>query len=292
MTDAPRDPAPPVLDTQVVAPAAGAPLDFASLVAAGPPRLQVGPVLSRTLWVWWAHVGAFTAMSIVVYAPMLAGFGWFFAWAMGAARGAPPVASEVFGRSAALFAALGVTMVLSVVQMGAVTYGTVRRLQGERAPFGRMIAVGFRRGLPVVGTGFVVAIVTVLGFMAFLVPGVVFLVASCVSTPAAVVERPGMFGAIRRSFDLTRGNRWPLLAAGLVIVVVLWILSAVVQVAATLLTSLFLPPGEAVAFTVVTSQLGSALFSVIPVVAISVCYHDLRLLKEGVDTAQLAKVFE
>ncbi len=43
---------------------------------------------------------------------------------------------------------------------------------------------------------------------------------------------------------------------------------------------------------IVASQLGSAVFSVLPAVAVAVCYHDLRRAKEGVDTAELARVFE
>jgi hypothetical protein len=183
------------------------------------------------------------------------------------------------------------SLVLWVVEVGAVTYGAVRWLNGERAPLARMVGVGFRRGLPVVGTGFLVWLVTIAGFFLLLVPGVLFLVAACVAIPAAVVERPGLVGAIRRSFDLTRGSRWALFAAGLVIGVLQAVLSAVVQ-AAFLLFAAVIPPAWAFGATMVASQVGNALFSVLPIVAIAVCYHDLRLAKEGADTAELARVFE
>jgi hypothetical protein len=281
--DAPAEAGQPVLETQLVAPAA---------VATAAPRLAVGDVLSRTMRVWWAHVGPFTAMSVVVYAPMLAAFGLFFGWVLGAPAGRPPDAAELGPRIAAMLAGSAVTLVLSVVQLGAVTYATIGFLRGERATLGRMLGAGFRRGLPVVGTGFAVWLVTMAGFLLLFVPGVLFLVAACVAVPAAVVERPGVVGAIRRSFDLTRGSRGALFAAGLVIMVVLWVLSAVVQVAAMVLASLALSPAEAMPLTLVTSQLGNALFSVVPVVAIAVCYHDLRFAREGVETAELARVFE
>lgn len=273
----------PVLETQLVAPAAG---------AAAAPRLSVGDVLSRTLRVWWAHVAAFTAMSVVVYAPLLAAFGLFFGWILSAPAGRPPDAAELGPRIAALLAGSAVTMVLSVVQAGAVTFATVGLLRGERASLGRMLAVGFRRGLPVVGTGLVLWLATMAGFLLLFVPGILFLVAACVAIPAAVVERPGVLGAIRRSFELTRGSRGALFLAGLAIIVVLWALSAAVQVAAMVLASLVLSPAQAMPLTLVTSQLGNALFSVVPVVAIAVCYHDLRVAREGVDTAELARVFE
>ena len=82
MSDAPVDPREPILDTQIVAPA---------VLASAGPRFTVGGVLSRTLRVWWAHVWAFSAMSVVVFAPMLVGFP-LVAWSTfqrGQAGGAP-----------------------------------------------------------------------------------------------------------------------------------------------------------------------------------------------------------
>lgn len=283
MSEAPVDPGRQVLETRLVAPAPSAP--------AGGPRFTVGGVLSRTLRVWWAHVWSFGAMSLVVYAPMLVGFALVWAAFQGALAPRAPGPGELARGMALAFAGGAASLALAVVQMGAVTYGTVRWLHGERAAFGRMVAVGLRRGLPVVGTGFLVWLLTFAGLLLVFVPGIVFLVAACVAVPAAVVERPGVLGALRRSFELTRGSRWALFAAGLVLLVVLWVLSALLQVAATLVVPA-LPPAWAVGAMLVASQVGNVLFSVLPVVAIAVCYHDLRQAKEGVDTAELARVFE
>ncbi len=256
------------------------------------PRFTVGGALSRTLRVWWGHVWVFTAMSLVVYGPMIAAFAFFFAWATTAtdARSAPQPA-EIAKAFAGFVGGAAVTVVLSVVQVGAVTYCTVRHLHGERATVGRMLSAGLRRGLPVVGTGLVVSIVAGAGTLLLVVPGVMFMVAACVAVPAAVVERPGIMGALRRSFDLTRGYRWPLFATGGVVMVVLWILQLGTQLAFTV-ASVALPRGQSTLLPLLGSQIGNALFSVIPAVAIAVCYHDLRLAKEGVDTAELARVFE
>lgn len=289
MPDVPAQPGPPILETQP------APPSWESLSAAAPaagPRFTVGGALSRTLRIWWSHVWVFTGMSLVVYAPVVVASAFFFAWATGIAGGRPPPqAADVAKGFAGLLAAAAVTMVLSVVQIGAVTYATVQHLHGERARIGRMLAVGLRRGLPVVGVGFVVSIVSGAGMLLLVVPGLMFMVAACVAVPAAVVERRGVGGALERSFVLTRGSRWPLFATGAVVMVVLWILSMFTQLALTV-AAVTLPRAQAVAVPLVGSQLGNALFSVIPGIAIAVCYHDLRLAKEGVDTAELAKVFE
>jgi hypothetical protein len=255
-------------------------------------RFTVGGVVSGTIQVWWKHLGAFTLMSLVVYAPLGITLGVLFRAAF---RDPAPFAGPVpSGSTVAL--ALGAvslaTIILAVVQAGAVTYGAVRHLQGGAARFGEMIAVGFRRGLPVVATGVLLSLAVLGGSLLFLVPGVFVAVATSVAVPAAVVERPGAFGALRRSFALTRGSRWLLFAAFLALLVIVWALAALVQVAATIAASLLLPPGDALLGVLVATQLGNAVFSALPLVGMAVAYHDLRVAKEGVGADALARVFE
>jgi hypothetical protein len=155
-----------------------------------------------------------------------------------------------------------------------------------------MLRVGLRRGLPVVAVGFLLWLAAFAGFALLVVPGLLWMAAACVAIPAAVVERPGTLGAFRRSFALTRGHRWSLFAAGAAILFIVWALGAVVQVGATALCATVLPPERAVVVTLVATQLGNVLFAALPVVGVAVAYHDVRVAKEGVDTAALARVFE
>jgi hypothetical protein len=271
----------PILDTQLLVPAPVAhPVPLA-------PALTVGGIVGKTLRVWWKRVLPFTAMSVVVYSPIVAGL--TVVWSLALRTQGEP---EVPTLAVAVVGAVVVTIVLAVIQAGAVTYGTVRHLQGERAGLGEMLRVGVRRGLPVVGVGFLLSLAVVLALFLLVVPGILVMVATCVAIPAAVVERPGTIGAIRRSLALTRGSRWPLFAAGLAILFLGWSLGAVVQVGATVLCTTLLPAEQALTATLVASQLGNVLFAVLPLVGVAVAYHDLRVAKEGVDTVALARVFE
>lgn len=274
----------PVLETRILAPAAPAGWE----VPLGH-RFAVGAVLGTTASVWWRHVLAFTAMSVVVYLPLTAAFGAF-----GAVLSSGFEEARRFPRllGAGAIAVPLATLLLAVIQAGAVTFATVRHLSGERVRVLDMLRAGVRRGLPVVGVGVVVWLGTVLGTVLLVVPGVLFAVASCVSIPAAVVERQGVLGAIRRSFALTRGRRWALFAAGLAVLLASWVLAAVMQVGAAALASALVSPRRAPVAMLLSSQIGNSLFSALPLIAIAVSYHELRVEKEGVDTAALAKVFE
>jgi hypothetical protein len=250
-------------------------------------RFTVGGVVSRTMRAWWRHAPAFTVMSIVVYAPTVAALVALF----GTFGGRADEGFVTRGVAAVTGASLA-SLALGFVQLGAVTYGTVRTLAGERARLGAMLAAGFRRGLPVAATGLLVWLATLGGLLLLVVPGVMIMVATSVALPAAVVERPGVVGAFRRSLELTRGHRWPLLAAGAAIMAILWVLAALTQVAATVAVAALLPREQAMGAYVFASQLGNVLFSALPFVGMAAAYHDLRVAKEGVDTAALARVFE
>jgi hypothetical protein len=271
----------PILETQLVAaPPGEVQLGY---------RFTVGGLLGKTMTVWWKHVLAFTALSAVVYSPFAVVFGLFYASLL---SGRPP-GEDAFPRyGLAMLGVWGLTLLLGVIQAGAVTFGTVRHLSGDRARLGGMLAVGLRRGLPVVGVGLVLWVAIVLAMILLVVPGVMLMVAASVALPAAVVERPGILGAIRRSFALTRGRRWALFAAGLAILAILWVLAVVVQVGAAAVSALLVPSQMRLAAMMAGSQLGNVLFSAIPLIGIAVAYHELRREKEGVDTATLAKVFE
>lgn len=271
----------PILETQLAAGSRSAP----GL------RFTAGAVIAKTVRVWWKHVLPFTAMSFVVYTPFAVTVGAFFQ-GLAALGSAPGQESLVPKLGIAALAVWLATIVLAVIQAGAVTYGTVRHLGGERARLGEMLRVGFRRGLPVVAVGLLLWIGIALGTLLLVVPGILLMVATCVAIPAAVVERTGTLGAIRRSFALTRGYRWALFATGLAVLVVVWLLAAVVQVGATVAAAALFSPQQAVIGAMVASQLGNAFFSALPLVGFSVAYHELRVAKEGLDTAALARVFE
>ncbi|MEQ8247814.1 MAG: hypothetical protein RID42_09030 [Alphaproteobacteria bacterium] len=82
-----------------------------------------------------------------------------------------------------------------------------RDLAGQRLGLGES---GPRPGkvfLQALAVGFLVILLVGLGLVFFVIPGVVLMTVLCVALPAAVVERPGIRAALRRSADLTKGNR-------------------------------------------------------------------------------------
>src|SRR4029078_6884284 len=63
--------------------------------------------------------------------------------------------------------------------------------------------------LPLVGLAIVAGIGIAIGFVLFIIPGLILLTIWSVAAPVMVVEHPGVFAALGRSRDLVRGYGWP-----------------------------------------------------------------------------------
>lgn len=135
-------------------------------------------------------------------------------------------------------------------------------------------------------------IVTVLGIGAglllLIVPGVFLACAWAAAAPALVAENKGVFDAMRRSWDLTRNNRWP-------IFLIFLILSVAVILTAVILGALLAIVGGIGETPTISSAIveavASTVFIVISSAAAAVLYLELRALREGVGSESLAEVF-
>jgi len=138
----------------------------------------------------------------------------------------------------------------------------------------------------------VVGVAEVFGFILFIVPGVMMAVAWIVAVPALVVERTGVFGAMSRSAELTRGHRWPIFGLLVIYIIAAAIISSMVSVvvgaaAASVSTAAMQPTLQLIAqplVSVITKLISSA--------GVASIYFELRSTREGIGPEALAAVFD
>jgi hypothetical protein len=233
---------------------------------------RVGHVVGRSWSVLWRNFPKFLLVSAVAAMPE-------------AARdtvGDPFHVLQIVGLKLEGFGTL-LGHVLTTLSEAAVLYGAFQDMGGQRVDLVESLRVGLRRFFPVLGVAIATTILGYLGLFVFVVPGLMFFALAFVAIPACVVERRGVFASIGRSADLTRGHRWKIFA--------LMLLCSVSQiVAASLLDNLSTITGVGPAFVgyLVWNGAWGAFYAICAVVT----YHDLRVAREGVDTAQIAAVFE
>lgn len=107
---------------------------------------------------------------------------------------------------------------------------------GAAATPGASLADCGRRFWPIAALSVVMYVLTQLGMLLVLAPGLFFMMASYVAVQAFVVERLRPLVAIRRSFDLTKGRRWNLFGLTLAI-------SIAALIAMTILKMALVPKG-------------------------------------------------
>jgi len=177
--------------------------------------------------------------------------------------------------------ALLVVLPIAMILLGGVNYGVIQWLAGRPAGVGDMLRQGARRMVGLLLAVLLVLLAVLGGYILLIVPGIMIAVATSLALPAVTVEGIGAVDGFKRSLDLTRGYRWSIFGA--------FVLLGLINFAASLLgAALQLIPILGLLLSLAISLVTATMPYVLPAVA----YHDLRVMKEGVDTSQLAQVFE
>lgn len=111
------------------------------------------------------------------------------------------------------------SMLASLLIMGALTHAADVAYQGERPGMGSSLGRGLRRFLPLLAVSVLAWLATAVGFLLFVIPGLI-VIAMCFALYAAVViEGRGPLDAFGRSRRLSKGARMRIL--GVIVVSVL-----------------------------------------------------------------------
>jgi len=189
-----------------------------------------------------------------------------------------------------------ISVASSFVMVGAVSHSAVVFWNGRAASLGESISTSLRYLLPLIGAALLIGLCCGIGFILLVVPGVILSIMWSVASPSIVMEGAGITGAMQRSRDLTRGNRWRIFWLLVIFAVVTYILrivilmplglaSAQAQANAMFSGSLL---GPMMIFTLVYAMCTS----IVAAAGTAALYFELRVLKDGVSTDELAKIFE
>lgn len=178
---------------------------------------------------------------------------------------------------------------LGALLQGILVRATVFDLAGQGADIVRSSATALGLFLPIFAISLLTGLGLVIGLILLVVPGVMFYIMMIVAVPALIEERAGIFGSMRRSYRLTKGN-W----LQIFVLVILYAL-----LAAVILTILGLALGvrnfgigdNDPLMAAAASGLGSTATAMIGGAMIASLYIELRSVKEGATTDDLASIF-
>jgi len=214
-------------------------------------RISVGDVISETFSIYGQNLGALLGSAIVVFAVV-----GLIAGLLQAAGGLILVllAAAVRIAGQALYTGFVVELVRDV-------------RDGRRdETVGDLFSAAMPFILPLIGFGILFGIGVAIGFLLIVIPGLILLTFWSVGAPAIVVEGIGPIDAFGRSWQLVRGQAWPVFGALLVTFLIVLVIGAI-------LAAIAAPIG--VGATIVAAIVSAAITAPIYSLAVSVLYFDL-----------------
>ena len=248
-----------------------------------PSDFRVGNVFSRAWWVFSRNFFSFTLVTAFASVPSLL-----------MPRPTPGVPANPFDNLGIASALLLLLIVLGTLSQAVVLYAAFQVMRGRPVDLAESARIGLRRFFSIVGLAIVVSLLIALASALLLFPGVMLYTMWFVATPVCVVEQLGPFASMSRSRELTKGHRWKIFGLLLLLLIPAFIIGAIIGVVAVAITGGFLTLANAMATTVgqIVNLAWNAVWTAFFAILIVVAYHDLRVAKEGVDTDQIAAVFE
>jgi hypothetical protein len=240
-------------------------------------EFRIGPIFGRAWSIYAANFVVFTLVAFVISLPnLLSGEG-------------ETLAGVLWNLAVFIF-----WMIANTVGLAVMLYAAFQAMRGRPVVIGEAIRRGLSRFWPIVGLAILEWLGIVVGFMLFIVPGIMLAIRWSAAMPACVVEGLGPLTSMGRSAQLTKGHRWAIfgmyLLIGIIGAIVLAIVGAIVSGLVGVSSMVMLSRGFGIGALV--SLVISAIVTAYTNIMLVMIYNDLRVAKEGVDTEQIASVFD
>jgi len=195
--------------------------------APAPKRIEVGRVISETFSIYGQHAGVLIGSAIVIY-------------------GIIGIVNGILYDEGGFWLSLLIN-ILNLIGTAIYTGMVVRVVQHARAGTTSSVGETLSSVTPVLLTlilnGILKGIAVGIGFVLLIIPGIILATMWAVTAPSIVVERSGIIDAFGRSWELVRGNFWPVLGAFVVaylILIAAGIIAGIIGVAIGLIATIIL----------------------------------------------------
>lgn len=180
---------------------------------------------------------------------------------------------------------LASTIFVAILQ-AALVRSVILDLNGRPPRVRASLTAAVRLILPTIAISILSLLLTVVGFLLLVVPGIIVYIMLMVAIPVLVEERAGVFASMRRSRELTKGSRWRIF----LLLLVYFTLGFATDL---LIRWIFSSTGVDEHSAAMLSQtIGGGLMSLLMAVLTASLYVELRSVREGVTGDGLARIFE
>jgi len=248
--------------------------------------LGVGAIVGETISIYFKNIVIATLLALI---PTVAGIvisGILNGWGYALGMSGPNLATGPAWVSFALD--ILIQMVVYALATALLVQMAYDAKLNRSLTLGQYFAPALAAAAPIAILGAVVGVLTTLGLALLVIPGLwIYGVYSMVS-PAIVIEKAG-YGAMKRSAELTRGYRWPVIGAIVIITICATLFGAAIGVGVGLIGY---AAGGGMVLSLILVSLATSVGVALGGISISLIYARLREIKEGVSVDQIAEVFD
>jgi hypothetical protein len=193
------------------------------------------------------------------------------------------------------FRALPVSLGLGAVQLlivqpllvAAISRAAADAYVGEQVTVGRTLRFALSRLPAILWVTIITSVVTLVGFILLIIPGIIALVRLTLTPAVVVVEDIRGTSAVSRSWNLTGGHFWRVLGT-LILSALITAIGAAIITIPTELAATFLG-SDAWPISALGTALASVLITPFSLLIVVLLYFDLRVRKEGYDIEVMAQ---
>ena len=236
--------------------------------------LRVGAVISRSRSMLWRHFPRFLVMGVIASSPILL---------LTYMQSADAEDEEILSQLLWVVCFLGSLMVFSTIGQAVIVHAALQDMRRRPVRLVESLNVALRAFWPLIGIA-LAGLLTMVGLMLMVVPGLILSTLWFVVLPACIVEQLGPGASLRRSQELTKGYRWKVLGLTLLLMIGMYVGSSAIDTWVTAATS---PVVGAV-----SDLIWTAVWTAFTATTTIATYHALRVAKEGTDIEQIAGVFD
>ena len=173
-------------------------------------------------------------------------------------------------------------VVVSPVVGAAITYAVSEFYQGREATIKSSLGVGLRLLLPLMGTAILMTLLTAVGMVLLIIPGIYLAIAWMLTYQVMVIEKRAGWNALKRTRELSGGHLLRILGVALVAAILMTVVSVALDLATMSIPLL----------STVVSSIVQAVYTAYLSAAFVVLYFDIRCRKEAFDLEHLAGLVE
>ncbi len=158
---------------------------------------------------------------------------------------------------------------------------------GEPVTLGRTLRYALSRLPAILWISIITSVVTIIGFILLIIPGIIAVVRLTLAPAVLVVEDVRGTKAVARSWRLTHGHSWRVLGTLILSGLISAFGAAIIQIPAEFAAGALGPDGWPI--SALGSAVASALITPFSLLIVVLLYFDLRVRKEGYDIEVMAQ---